>query len=417
MPRFFSLSTFALILAAQLTCACGGSDDGAMGTPSTAGGAGAAGAAGSAGAGAEGGSAGAGGVRTLDNCVTTFADDVPAFYKKYFRCVDVSMSGGDVVIKTSDLPPRKSPYYPDGNALAEEFDTQGGDRFKNPNRIAEQAMIMQIPADPKSKNLTIDTSLVDGSANNPNEYHFTSGTPGGVSLDGVAMFHGVAAPGDDLKFQEKSFDETEGHPEMDGSYHYHGATPGPLEVLKAKGLVTSSTPGQAQIELYAVMCDGTLVMGCTELDGSTPDSSAFDAQNGHVHDIAADGEVYFTGRYHTHVCRGKFADEFAPEIQYYSTCGATKGTVTGGAGGAGGSSGAGGAAGAGQGGSATGPQACSSTADCSGACPGAAMGCDCASTPMGSVCVPNCAADSDCPTGMNGQALACDASGLCAPKM
>jgi len=40
------------------------------------------------------------------------------------------------------------------------------------------------------------------------------------------------------------------------------------------------------------MCVGTVVLGCTELDGSEPAAADFDAQGGHEHDLAgADGTV------------------------------------------------------------------------------------------------------------------------------
>jgi hypothetical protein len=264
----------------------------------------------------------AGGERTLDSCGTTIAADVPAFYKKYFRCVDISMSGTDVVIKTKSLPPHKSPYYQTSDPNWTAFDTRGGTHFQNPNLLKEQAMTMQIPESPTPKGLVIVAGLVNGQAGDPDEYHFGPTGTGGVSLDGVAMFHGVAAPGDDLKMQSLTFDDYEGHPDMMGAYHYHGASAGPLEALAANGIVTKTTLGSAEVELFGIMCDGTLVLGCTELDGSAPKTTDFDAQNGHVHDIAAGGTTYFTGRYHTHVCPSKFTgDAFSPEIQYYTKCG------------------------------------------------------------------------------------------------
>ena len=36
--------------------------------------------------------------RTVANCETNIADDVPDFYKKYFRCVTITMDGDSVVI-------------------------------------------------------------------------------------------------------------------------------------------------------------------------------------------------------------------------------------------------------------------------------------------------------------------------------
>ena len=108
---------------------------------------------------------------------------------------------------------------------------------------------------------------------------------------------------------------------MTGNYHYHTTTKGPLEVLEHKGLIQTPVVGSAEIELYGIMCDGTLIMGCTELDGSTPDNSDFDSQNGHVHDISDGTTVHFSNRYHTHICTETFTGHsFTPEIQYYEGC-------------------------------------------------------------------------------------------------
>jgi hypothetical protein len=81
-------------------------------------------------------------------------------------------------------------------------------------------------------------------------------------------------------------------------------------------------PGSAELGLYGIICDGTVLLGCTKLDGSAPNTARLDAQNGHVHDLRdSAGRVHFTGRYHTHVCATMTpARKFMPEIQYYSTC-------------------------------------------------------------------------------------------------
>jgi hypothetical protein len=51
-----------------------------------------------------------------------------------------------------------------------------------------------------------------------------------------------------------------------------------------------------------------------------PDDTDFDAQNGHVHDIADADTTHFVERYHTHVCPDVFtAYGFFPEIAYYET--------------------------------------------------------------------------------------------------
>ena len=61
-----------------------------------------------------------------------------------------------------------------------------------------------------------------------------------------------------------------------------------------------------------------------------------------------------------------------------------------------------------------GPRACTTTADCTGACPAGARGCTCSSSPMGMICVPPCAVTADCPAGPMGMALQCR-MGVCQP--
>lgn len=248
-----------------------------------------------------------------------------AFYTKYFPDRNAAFSGANITMQSDGVPAHPSPYFDPADPLWEAFDTMGGTRWQNPNRIVKQTISFAVPITPEAKGLTITSALVDMQATtSQDEYH---GNPMGLCLDGVSMFHGVAAPGDDISQEEHTFDRYEGHPQKDGVYHHHSGSPGPLEVLKAQGLITTTVLGQAEIEFFGVMCDGTLVLGCTELDGSEPDASDFDAQNGHVHDIQDAEDTWFTARYHTHVCRPKYTTgQYAPEIQYYKTCGtATQG--------------------------------------------------------------------------------------------
>ncbi len=257
---------------------------------------------------------------TLDSCETNIADDVPDFYKKYFKCVTITRSGDSVVITSKGLPPHKSFYYTAASANSTALVSEGAGYYQNPNDIAEQNIRMTIPDTPTTSGLTIDGALVDGVVgSSTNEYGMG---PTGVALDSVALFNPLAAPGDDIEAELFSFDPYMGHPEMRGAYHYHTVTAGPLEVLQAAGLTTSTTPGEATVEVYGMMCDGTLVLGCTELDGSAPNGSDFDSQNGHKHDLVdGDGTTHFSDRYHTHICWDDFADHrFTPEIQYYAAC-------------------------------------------------------------------------------------------------
>jgi hypothetical protein len=252
---------------------------------------------------------------TLDSCAEDVSSAAPQFYQDFYACVDVSMDGDDVAIWTDGQPPLESAYYPEGHALHVDFDDRGGTHNQNPNEIGAQDLTIVIPSNPVAKGITIDASIVDNTMMTSDEEY--GGGPQGVALNGVAAFAAMAAPGDDLSDEQYTFDLYEGHP-AGTTYHYHFNTPGPLEVLRDRGYATTSTPGAAEVEIYALMCDGTVVLGCTEVDGSAPSSGDFDAQNGHVHDLASGGTTYFADRYHTHVCPSLYADyPYFPEIAYY----------------------------------------------------------------------------------------------------
>lgn len=261
------------------------------------------------------------GTLDLDNCETSFDADTPAFFSTFFRCVTVTTSGDTVTLRSDGRPPHPSPYYDADDPNHEDFDDRGGQWRQNPNTISAQDNEISFSSSPVSRGLSIGADLVDHMAGTSRKEYGDRGALPGLALDGVALYHGVAAPGDDIQDEQYTFDLWEGHPQDAGQYHHHSPTPASLAVLEHLGLISTHTVGEGEIELYGVMCDGVPVLGCTELDGSRPDDADFDAQNGHVHDlIGADGTVYFTGRYHTHLCSGVYDDEFTPEIQYYDGC-------------------------------------------------------------------------------------------------
>ena len=256
---------------------------------------------------------------TLENCYGSIDTDVPDFYKNYFNCVDVFGSGGAVILHTIGLPPYESMYYSEGSENHIDFVSQGDGYYLNPNTIADQSFFMSIPETPVSRGLTINSSLVDGVINT-SSHEYGMG-PQGIALNGVILFNPLAGPGDDIEDEKYSFDPYNGHPQQTGVYHYHTSSKGPLESLEYNGIIQNATVGSAEIEIYGIMCDGTLVLGCTELDGSEPSNSDFDSQNGHIHDISDGTNVFFSSRYHTHICTDTFTDHrFTPEIQYYDGC-------------------------------------------------------------------------------------------------
>ena len=292
---------------------------------------------------------------TLETCETDIATDVPQFFQDYFQCVKarLSSSGNYVNLYYSSLPPYESWYYDVEGATSSSnpnwipFESFAAGSYQNPNVISELDIVISIPVNPTVRSQIangdsddglelIDAGAVDGEVGT-NDYEYPMGVIGSA-LNGATMYNPCAAPGDVIEDEALSFDLYSGHP-GGGAYHYHTNSPGPLEVLEHKGLVTNTTPGSAELEIFGINCDGVVVMGCTELDGSAVDPTDWDAQNGHVHDmVGADGTVYFEDRYHTHICYTDITDEdtdgvspndnlgydqheFTPEISYYETPG------------------------------------------------------------------------------------------------
>ena len=294
---------------------------------------------------------------TLDNCETDIATDVPQFFQDYFQCVTARMStiGDDgrqyVNLYYNSKPPYQTWYYDTTGVTSSEhpnwipFQETSTIDAMTPGVITELDLVISIPVNPGSdlnpaRDLTINGNLVDGEVGTSN-YEYPMGVIGSA-LNGVTMYNPCAAPGDLIENEASTFDLYSGHPTgpaMGNTYHYHTNSPGPLEVLAHKGLVTNTTLGSAEIEVFGINCDGVVVLGCTELNGSAVDPTEWDAQNGHVHDmVGADGTVYFEQRYHTHICYTDITDEdtdgvspndnlgydqheFTPEISYYETPG------------------------------------------------------------------------------------------------
>ncbi len=76
----------------------------------------------------------------------TIGDDVPAFYRTYFKCSTISLSGDEVVIVTKNLPPHPSNYYEKTSPNYAPFDTSRGSEYKaNPNILLEQNVTLRIP--------------------------------------------------------------------------------------------------------------------------------------------------------------------------------------------------------------------------------------------------------------------------------
>ena len=276
------------------------------------------------------------GAYTLESCETSLGNNIPTFFQKYFQCVDIKLSesGQYVNLYYKGKAPYESWYYEDGHPNHIDWYSQGQGYFLIPNAyIIENDYVISIPINPDPRpGLVIDGDAVDGNVGN-NNYEYPMGSVGSA-LNGVNMFNPCASPPDVIEDEAYCFDLYNAHPAgPSGIYHYHTNSSGPLEVLEYKGLITNTTPGTGEVEVFGIMCDGVLVLGCTELDGSAPNESDWDAQNGHVHNMVdEEGVLHFTDRYHTHICYDEITEndtdgngyqehEFTPEISYYKTPG------------------------------------------------------------------------------------------------
>lgn len=257
---------------------------------------------------------------TPDNCDQSFTDDAPDFFRDYFACVQVSATTDAISVFTTNEPPYPSYYYGEGHPNYAEFDYTRGDEYDpNPNTLAAQAIFVTIPTNPVANGTVITTDTVDGEIDT-SEDEYPMG-PVGIGVDSVLLFNAFAAPGHDIAEERFTFDDYGGHPSDHDEYHHHTSSSGALYVLQHLGLVSTIATGSAELELYGIMCDGTVVMGCTELDGTSIEGTTLDAQGGHVTDLVdTAGVTHFSERYHTHICPSLGGYTYTPELAYYENC-------------------------------------------------------------------------------------------------
>jgi len=218
---------------------------------------------------------------------TPITTTVPAVFAKFSSTVTISFDGSFITLKSNGLPDHKSPYYGVSNAKYEAYNGTNAAYMQNPNSIITQNLTFKIPASP-----TAATT-----------HDATPGGPIGISINGVPIFNQFAAAGAALTAEINSFDQYNGHPQMNGQYHYHVE---PLYITATKG----------KNALIGFLLDGFPIYGPQE-NGITITNAMLDVYHGHT-SVTAD---YPAGIYHYHIT----AD--APYINGNGFYG-TKGTVT-----------------------------------------------------------------------------------------
>jgi len=194
-------------------------------------------------------------------------EDAPIAFSNFRDGVTVYVEGDYVVVESKGVPDHKSPYYNTSNSLYEAYNGDNGNFHLNPNRIAEQNLTFRLPIVPQATSNNEATPL----------------GPIGVSLNGVPFFNQYAGPNQPLTNEINSFDQYLGHPQQQGSYHYH------VEPVYLTDLV-------GEDGLLGFLLDGFPVYGPRE-DGSNVTNQDLDAFHGHEHATIE----YPDGIYHYHV--------------------------------------------------------------------------------------------------------------------
>jgi|GEM_PF-481054 len=191
----------------------------------------------------------------------------------------IELKGKDRILTGNRLPDHATGRFPiDPSDDAYRYD-------RNPNSIKEKLFQVVLPAKP-----------LEASKASPV-------TPGaiGVMLTGSLIFNGLDAAGRDAVAHETQ-DGCYGHPEKDGSYHYHNLSACVDDPLTGK---------HSKLVGYAL--DGFGIYGKYGENGKLVTNEDLDSFHGHSHLIEWDGERVEMYHYHT-------------TVEFPYTIGAFKGT-------------------------------------------------------------------------------------------
>jgi hypothetical protein len=226
-------------------------------------------------------------ITTPSTSIVTVPIDI---YKKIYGATEVYADGDFAVVKTTNMPDHKSPYFKGTQWESTKYEAYNGTNTQfvlNPNRIAAQNITFRFPLKP----------AVDAAH---------SATPLGaigIAINGVVLFNQYAAMNAPLTNEINSFDQYNAHPQQQGSYHYH-VEPTYLTTTKGKSA------------LIGFLLDGYPVYGSQE-NGKTITNSDLDVYHGHTSATAE----FPNGIYHYH---------FTNEAPYLNGSGfyGVKGTVS-----------------------------------------------------------------------------------------
>lgn len=178
----------------------------------------------------------------------------------------IETQGEKRLIKSNDLPDHPTGIFP----IAYSDPAYFFDR--NPNSILEQNIILTIPTNPKLA--AQPTCLGMGMI--------------GIALTGVAIFNGLDAQGRDAAAHEIQ-DSCNGHPERQGTYHYHNMSPCMKDAAGKEGRHSS---------LVGYAIDGFGIYGQYGENGQALSNKDLDGCHGHSHPIIWNGVPLDLYHYH-----------------------------------------------------------------------------------------------------------------------
>ena len=174
--------------------------------------------------------------------------------------VSITREGVQRVIRANNLPTHASGEYPvRAGTLAYTYD-------RNPNAIRERAIVLSLPAEPT---LAANAGCVPMGMV-------------GFANSGAAIFNAFDAQGRDAPAYEIQ-DLCNGHPERNGSYHYHDWSP----CLGKDAAGTEYPPGTP----VGWMLDGLPILGPVDEKGQTVTNADLDECHGRVGPVLIDGQV------------------------------------------------------------------------------------------------------------------------------
>jgi hypothetical protein len=176
---------------------------------------------------------------------------------------DIDTAEGQRLISSASVPNHDTGTFP----VAPSDDAYRFDR--NPNRIQVRDVLLELPASPEAA--ARPSCLPLG--------------PIGILLTGSHFFNGLDAAGRDAVAHEIQ-DGCQGHPERQGTYHYHSLT----SCLNDEG------EGHSKLVGYAL--DGFGLFGHRGEDGLVVSNADLDECHGHTHAIPWNGRDVTLYHYH-----------------------------------------------------------------------------------------------------------------------